>query len=113
MRLGVLEFYGGIARVLLSAMLIKASAMTLGHVILGRDPPCLDAARDHELAHVRQAELWGPAFLPAYFLASLWAWLRGGHFYFDNWFEQDAERRRVTTLACGRRSIMGGDKSLR
>lgn len=83
-RFGALEFYGGFARFALSVLLIHARAMTLGHVILGQDPKCLDAARDHEQGHVRQAEIWGPLFL-----------LRGGHFYFDNWFERDAERRRM------------------
>ncbi|MGH8613581.1 MAG: hypothetical protein ACREYF_16580 [Gammaproteobacteria bacterium] len=105
-RFGALEFYGGFARLLLSAMLIHARAMTLGHVILGQDPKCLDAARDHEQGHVRQAEIWGPLFLPAYLISSLWALLRGGHFYFDNWFERDAERRRLAkcdpTIAANR-----------
>ena len=40
--------------------------MTLGHVIIGRDPNCLDSCRDHEQAHVRQVERWGGAFIPAY-----------------------------------------------
>jgi hypothetical protein len=66
--------------------------MTLGHVILGVDGSALDANRRHELAHVRQCERWGPFFLPAYGLASLWAWARGGHYYRDNAFEVDAER---------------------
>ncbi len=69
--------------------------MTLGHVIIGRDTHCLDCCRDHEQAHVRQAERWGPAFIPAYLLASGWAWARGRHYYVDNWFERDARR------ACG------------
>ena len=33
--------------------------MTLGHVIIGRDPLCLEFCRDHEQAHVRQVERWG------------------------------------------------------
>ena len=86
----VLEIWGGFARWLLERTLVHARAMTLGHVILGRDPACLDACRDHELVHVRQAEQWGPFFLPAYLLASLWALLRGRHYYRDNWFEIDA-----------------------
>ncbi len=45
-----------------------ASAMTLGHVIIGRDECCLDVCREHEQAHVRQVERWGAAFLPAYFV---------------------------------------------
>ena len=51
--------------------------MTLGHVIIGRDEHCLDSCRDHEQAHVRQVERWGVAFIPAYLLASAWAWSRG------------------------------------
>ncbi len=87
---GTLEVWGGLARWLLEHTPVTAQAMTLGHVILGRDLQCLDACRDHELVHVRQTELWGPFFLPAYALASLWAHLKGGHYYRDNWFEVDA-----------------------
>ena len=47
------------------------SAMTLGHVIIGRDPWCLEFCRDHEQAHVRQVERWGALFIPAYLLASV------------------------------------------
>jgi hypothetical protein len=94
-RRGALEFHGGFARWMLEHTPICAAAMTLGHVIIGRDPGCLDTCRDHEQAHVRQVERWGPFFLPAYFLASGWAWARGGHAYLDNWFERDARR------ACG------------
>ena len=55
----------------------------------------LEELRDHEQAHVRQAERWGPVFIPAYLAASMLAWSRGGHYYRDNWFERDARR------ACG------------
>jgi len=92
-RRGALEFYGGFARWLLKRPAVRASAMTLGHVILGRDPDALDDCRDHEQVHVRQVERWGGAFLPAYVLASLAAWARGGHYYYDNAFETDARRR--------------------
>lgn len=64
-------------------------AITFGHVVLcvdELDPPTLE----HELVHVRQFERWGPAFVPAYLGASLWARLRGGHAYRDNPFEQEA-----------------------
>ena len=90
---GVLEFHGGFARWLLRHRAVRASAMTLGHVILGRDRACLDGCRDHEQVHVRQVERWGPLFLPAYVVASLWAHLRGKHYYIDNRFEVDARRR--------------------
>ena len=94
-RRGALEFHGGFSRWLLEHRLVRASAMTLGHAIIGRDPHCLERCRDHEQAHVRQSERWGPAFLPAYVLASVWANARGRHYYLDNWFEVDARR------ACG------------
>ncbi len=86
----VLELWGGFTRWFLERTPVRARAMTLGHVILGRDPECLDQCRDHELVHVRQTERWGPFFLPAYFLASLWAHLAGGHYYRDNRFEVEA-----------------------
>ena len=94
-RRGALEFHGGFARWLLSSRPVRASAMTLGHAILGRDVGSLDRCREHELAHVRQVERWGPLFLPAYVGSSLWEWARGRHYYLDNWFERDARR------ACG------------
>lgn len=92
-RRGCLEFHGGFSRWFGERN--GFAAMTLGHVIIGRDPHCLDSCRDHEQAHVRQVERWGIAFIPAYFLASAWAWKRGKHYYLDNWFERDARR------ACG------------
>lgn len=92
-RLGTLEFYGGFSYWF--AVKHSFAAMTLGHVIIGRDTYSLDACRAHEQAHVRQVEIWGGAFIPAYLLASLWAWSRGKHYYLDNWFERDARR------ACG------------
>lgn len=91
-RRGALEIHGGFATWYLRTM-ARASGMTLGHVILGLDAECLDWLRDHEQAHVRQVEMWGPAFLPAYVAASLLAWAQGRHYYFDNWFEVDARRR--------------------
>lgn len=88
---GVLEFHGGFAGWYLRR-LARASALTLGHVVLGRDPACLDHCRTHELVHVRQAERWGLFFLPAYALSSLWCFLTGKHFYRDNAFEVEARR---------------------
>lgn len=92
-RQGALEFHGGFASWL--AGVGGFSAMTLGHVIIGRDEWALDFCRDHEQAHVRQVERWGAAFIPAYLAASVLAGWRGDHYYFDNWFERDAR------LACG------------
>jgi len=90
---GVLELYGGIVELFLRhATLLEggASAMTLGHVVLGRDQDALGWSRDHERVHVRQCERWGPLFLPAYGTASLIAMLRGGRAYRDNAFEREA-----------------------
>lgn len=92
-RCGALEFHGGFSRWL--GCHWGFSAMTLGHVIIGRDRWCLDFCREHEQAHVRQVERWGGLFIPAYLAASLLAWWQGGHYYLDNWFERDARR------ACG------------
>jgi hypothetical protein len=88
-----LEFHGGALRWIPALTPVRASAMAIGHVIVAIDERTLHAHRNHELIHVRQAELWGPFFLPAYFAASALAWMRGGHFYTDNWFEVDARRR--------------------
>ena len=94
-RRGALEFHGGFSRWFLERRVVGASAMTLGHAIIGRDRECLRLCRDHEQAHVRQVERWGAAFIPVYLLASAWAWAWGQHYYLDNWFEVDARR------ACG------------
>jgi hypothetical protein len=69
-----------------------AVALTLGHVVLGRDPGALAESRQHERVHVRQAERWGPLFVPAYLGASVWAALSGRHPYLDNPFEKEAYR---------------------
>lgn len=68
------------------------AAMTLGHVIIGRNADCLHHCRAHERVHVRQCERWGPFFIPAYLLASLIAYGRGLDPYLDNSFEREAFR---------------------
>jgi hypothetical protein len=65
-------------------------AITLGHVILGRDEATLQLLRAHERVHVRQYERWGPLFVPAYLANSAWHWLHGRHPYLDNGFERQA-----------------------
>ena len=70
-----------------------AAAVTLGHVVLGVDAEILDRARTHERVHVRQYEVWGPLFVPAYLAASLWMFLLGRDAYFDNHFERAAYGR--------------------
>ncbi|MEC8556924.1 MAG: hypothetical protein VXZ82_18120 [Planctomycetota bacterium] len=65
-------------------------ALTLGHAILGQTAASLDVARTHETVHVAQYERWGPFFLPAYFLSSIYMWLTGRRIYRDNPFEREA-----------------------
>lgn len=98
---GVLEAHGGVLTHILRRWVPLrggASAMTLGHVVVGRDAAALERTRAHERVHVRQAERWGPLFIPAYFLASLLVALRGGHYYRDNRFERDAVASAEQTL---------------
>jgi hypothetical protein len=90
---GVVEIHGGLVRLFLEhCTLLKggASAMTLGHVVIGRSRDVLDQTRSHERIHVRQCERWGPLFIPAYLGASLIIWARGGQPYLDNPFEREA-----------------------
>lgn len=70
-----------------------AAAMTLGHIVIGRDQQCLDSTRSHERVHVRQCERWGPMFIPAYLFFSLRLLIRGGDAYRDNPFEREAYDR--------------------
>jgi hypothetical protein len=94
--LGVVEVHGGIITRLLRHGLPwvgGGAAMTLGHVVWGRDETCLEASRAHEHVHVAQYERWGPLFIPLYLSASLVAWLRGRDPYFDNPFEHEAFER--------------------
>ncbi len=88
----VLEFQGGLLPALLQRIPIRggASAMTLGHTVLGCDQVQLDRCRDHELVHVRQFERWGPLFLPAYAACAVWLWLLRRDPYQDNPFEREA-----------------------
>jgi hypothetical protein len=90
---GVLEAHGPVLAWLLTHLTLVrggVAAMTLGHVVIARDHQALELTRAHERVHVRQCEVWGPLFLPAYFASSLFALARGGHFYFDNRFETEA-----------------------
>ena len=89
---GVIECSGpGVAAILRRLAPRRAiDAMALGHVVAARTPLVLEQTRAHERVHVRQAERWGPLFVPAYLLASLVALARGGDPYFDNPFEVEA-----------------------
>ena len=87
---GVIETHGrGVAWFLRHGVPIDggARAMTLGHIVLGRDAESLDATRDHERIHVAQCERWGPLFPAAYLAASLAALVRGRDPYRANVFE--------------------------
>jgi hypothetical protein len=92
---GVLEVHGGLVRVYLRRVVGVvlpggASAMTLGHIVIGLDERVLEATRSHERIHVRQCERWGPFFIPAYLMASAFQWVRGKRAYRDNPFEREA-----------------------
>lgn len=92
---GVLEIHGGLVALFLRRCTLiagGASALTIGHIVLARDELCHDLTRSHERIHVRQCELWGPFFLPAYALGSLYALLRTRRPYLDNPFERQAYR---------------------
>ena len=91
---GVLEASGGLLDILLRRFTLLrggVSALALGYVVLARNLECAERTRQHERVHVRQCEQWGPFFLPAYLAASLWALLRHGNLYRDNWFERVAQ----------------------
>jgi hypothetical protein len=108
---GVVEAWGGALRWLLRAWPPGAAAMALGHVILAMTEGDLERHRAHERVHVRQCERWGPLFLPAYVLSSLWAWVRGRDPYLENRFEREAFAREAAAdearLAVGTRSNSG------
>lgn len=75
--------------------------MTLGHVVLAIDE--LDAATlAHELAHVRQYEIYGALMIPLYAAGALSAAARGAHYYRDNPFEVGAKRA-AADLSAGAR----------
>ena len=91
-RSGALEAHGGWLAWLCQRLpaVVQFDAITLGHVIIGRDARTLDVVRAHEHVHLRQYERWGALFVPAYLGASLWQWVRGARPYRDNPFEREA-----------------------
>ena len=92
---GVFEIHGRMSTWLLRRLIPLeggAAAITFGHIVIGRDRGALDATRTHELAHVRQCEMWGPLFIPAYLIAALWGYSRHGCAYEHNYFERQARR---------------------
>lgn len=67
-------------------------AVTCGTVIICTRPPSIRTLR-HEWAHVRQALVLGPLYLPVYFTLCLWGLLLPGrHWYFDHPMEVAARR---------------------
>jgi hypothetical protein len=86
------EFYGGGVRWLIHQLPNGqfTHALTLGHVVLGQDDSGLEIQRNKTNVYISQYERWGPFLLPAYYLASVFAWLRGRRFYRDNPFERQA-----------------------
>ncbi|MEL6716562.1 MAG: hypothetical protein AAFP86_22480 [Planctomycetota bacterium] len=90
---GVLEVHGGLVSFALRRLPVGAggaAAMTIGHVVVGLDRERLARTRFHERVHVAQYERWGPLFLPAYALSSLWCLCTGRRPYRDNAFEREA-----------------------
>ena len=74
-------------------MPIPAMAMTMGHVVFGRDKLSLDLTRKHERVHVRQYERWGIVFVPTYLGISAILYLRGRDGYRENPFEIEAYKQ--------------------
>ena len=80
---------------------IPPCAITFGHCVIyrrgvGPDDPVRrydkqgwQRVGDHEGAHVRQYERWGPFFLPVYLASALWP---GAH-----WMETQADRWAATS----------------
>lgn len=89
---GVLEVHGKHVASALARMFVPALALTMGHVVFGRDAEALHITRRHERVHVRQYMYWGPFFLPAYLGASLWLYATGRDGYRCNPFEVQAYR---------------------
>ena len=90
---GVLEMHGRAMAWFLRYLIPiagGASAMTFGHVVIGRDNRSLERTRFHERVHVRQYERWGIVFYPAYLFASLWLMMKGRDAYRENPFEREA-----------------------
>ena len=88
-----LAVWGGALDGLLKRMpLGVVDGVTLGHVVLFRQSWNMRTIGAHEFAHVRQYMRWGFLFPLAYGLESVWQWLRGRHYYWDNRFEVEAYR---------------------
>ena len=69
------------------------AAITFGHLIIAQTEAHHDRTRYHERVHVEQYGRWGPFFLPAYGVASIWAKCKGRPAYLGNCFEREAYAR--------------------
>lgn len=87
---GVVEVHGRLVRRVLNFGPFPAAALTLGHVVLNQDDTARRLYRHHELVHVRQAERWGPLFLPLYLGLAVRTWRRTGQGYWDHPWEVEA-----------------------
>lgn len=89
---GVLEVSLAPRRAVLckAAACLPFAAITLGHVVIACSAEEQAAHRQHERVHVAQYELWGPFFLLAYPLESIYQLLSGRRPYQDNRFETAA-----------------------
>lgn len=76
------------------------SAITFGHVVLGRSERDLDRLFTHELEHVRQYERWGLVFFLAYPISSLIQILGRRSPYWSNHFEVQARARSAQSDRC-------------
>ena len=93
-RRGTIVIYGPAMKRLLARAPIPggAIAITLGHVILAESGASFESSFEHEWIHVKQYQWWGPFFIPAYLLNSLWHWFCGEEIYVDNDFERQARQ---------------------
>ena len=89
---GTLEVAGGRFGLWLARFprLLRFSAVTIGHVVLGQSHELLASVRAHERVHVRQYEHWGPLFVPLYCGASMVQLLLGHNPRYANRFEREA-----------------------
>ncbi|TWT86341.1 hypothetical protein [Neorhodopirellula pilleata] len=87
---GVIEIEGSRIAAVLSRLPVPAAAMTVGHVVFGRDRGWLQVTRNHERVHVAQYAKWGPFFIPAYLFLSAWLYAQGKDGYRGNPFEIEA-----------------------
>lgn len=94
---GKIKRYQGVLRATaplqLQCLGFPAGAITLGHVVIGQCDAVLNCLWTHELEHVRQYEVWGIFFLPAYLVSGLVQIVKGRNPYWFNYFEIQARER--------------------